>query len=1010
MKTKFNGILTLLLALVAQVAFAQQTVTGTVTDPSGEPIFGATVQVKGGTNFATTDFDGKYSIEASAEDTLVISYTGYDPKEVVVGTQSTIDVEMSASLDVVVVEGYRTVNKKKSNVAATTITNETIENRPNASFIQRIQGQIPGLSIQTNTGQPGNSSFVQLRGPSSINGNTEPLFLIDGVPVDEDNFRTLNPNDIDTFTVLKDAAATAVFGNRGANGVIVITTKGGKFDQPLKISYQGTWGVSEITDLDYNLATPQEYLALEKRLGVGRGSNLSDEEIAAYTGGTDWVDTFFRRAQNTNHNISLSGGGKNLSSFTSLSYTEEEGVLQNSRLQRFTLRSNLNGKSDDGKFRYSTRITTGYSKNDSPGGIGGGALLTNFSAGAFTKKPYIDFSEFDRDDIIQNGFTFDNFGFVLVDNFENQQRTFEEVKIVGGLNADYDVVDKLTATLALGVDYAQSNFLFSQDPLSILGERDAVVNAASGSLAFGGDQSQNYVRDFRFNSRTGLTYADSFGENKEHSITASAQVEYVRSFLNSFSYAISGLNPRNFSRGDGGAFVDNRTDFVFAPTAAANKNDYGLFSYFAQADYDYDTRFGFGATIRRDASSRFAADNRWGTFWSVAGRWNIDQESFMANSVFNNLKLRVSYGTQGNDRILGGYYDGLSEVRTVFGTGQGYLGNQTFVRGRLENRDLTWETLQTANIGIDFGAWNNRLRGALELYNRKTVDLFFIDLQSAAVGVGPSNPANLGDMRNRGVELGVSYDLIKPANSNDLALNLFANVAYNDNEVLVVNVPGGLQDNTNTAIAEGQSLNEYYVIPYVGVNPANGQALYLDINGNPTEEPTNADRRFTGTDQIPDFQGGFGFNLSWNNFFIENQWSFMTGIERFDFDLSGFYDPTSIGVTQVSSDLNRAWTPSNRVTDIPSLNATNLAAFTTTSDRFLQEADFLRLRFLQVGWNFPESLTENIFVNGGRIYASAQNLAVFSEWRGNDPERRDGATQWDYPTPVIVNVGLDLTF
>ncbi|GAK93853.1 TonB-dependent outer membrane receptor [Nonlabens ulvanivorans] len=311
MKTKLNGILTLFLALVVQFAIAQ-TVTGKVTDASGEPVLGATVLVKGSSNATTTDFDGNYSISAVATDVLVYSFAGYTPQEIPVGDRNAINVVMEEALDAVVVQAYRTASVAKSNVAATTITSEQIVDRPNASVIQRLQGQIPGLTVQTNTGQPGANSLIQLRGISSINGNTEPLIVVDGVPVDEDAFRTFNPNDIETTTVLKDAAATAIYGNRGANGVIVITTRGGKFNSPLQVNYSAQTAFTELIDTDYNLYNAQQYLSLENRRGTGRGATLTQAEIDAFGVNTDWRDTFFRTGVSQQHNLSLRSGGENL--------------------------------------------------------------------------------------------------------------------------------------------------------------------------------------------------------------------------------------------------------------------------------------------------------------------------------------------------------------------------------------------------------------------------------------------------------------------------------------------------------------------------------------------------------------------------------------------------------------------------------------------------------------------------------------------------------------------------
>lgn len=1017
MKTKFKGILTLLLALVVQVTLAQQTYTGQVTDPSGEPALGVTVSIKGTTTGTQTDFDGNYTIIANAGDTLVFSSIEFNTKELVLGSNLVNNITMeSNTLGEVVVQGYRTSAKPKSNIAATTITSEQIVDRPNASIIQRLQGQIPGLTVQTSTGQPGANSLIQLRGISSINGNTEPLIIVDGVPVDEDAFRTFNPNDVESVTVLKDAAATAIYGNRGANGVIVYTTRQGKFESPLSISYSAQTAFTDLIDNEYNLYDARGYLSLENRRGTGLGSTLTDAEIAAYDVNTDWRDTFFRTGLSQQHNLSLSSGGAQTKQFTSINYTKQEGSLLASDLQRFSLRSNVSGKSKNERFQYNTSTYVGFSKNNSqtePDNNRSGFIFFNSIFNANNGLPYVNPADYSPELLTGiSAFNAQNAPFVTLDNVLFNGNREDEIKIIVGGDASYKINDNWTARYRIGADYTSESRLRYADPRSAL----ARVRASFiGPDAVEGFQTESFFRDFRFNSNLNLSYMNKFGKgeekDKKHTVLGNLYVEYVKSHFKSFGFSQTGLDPRTFSPGnDGGAFIsDNADNDEFVPTVNSSKASTGLFSYFGEFDYDYDTRFGFTATIRRDASSRFTDDNQWGTFWSVAGRWNLDKEKFLANADWvNSLKLRASYGTTGNDRILGGYYSALNNTRTLFGTGLSYADNQTFVRTQLGNTDLRWETIKTANVGIDFELFDQRLRGSLELYDKKTEDLFFSRFISLVNGQS-SVQANLGDLVNRGVELGVNYDLLRKSPTNDVALTVFANVNYNRNEVTFVDLPDGRQDNGSTVIQEGAQINEFFVVPFIGVNPANGNLLFEDINGNPTEAPTLDDRRLTGTDSAPDFQGGFGFNVDYKNFFFETQFNFMTGLSRFDFNLRDYYDITSLGLYNLSADLERAWTPDNRVTDIPSLGATNIDPG-VTSDRFLLDSDFLRLRFIQLGYNFDSAMLDKTFLNSARVYVNAENLATWTNWRGSDPESQRQSEYNRYPTPQTISLGLDLNF
>lgn len=1013
MKTKLNGILTLLLALVVQVAFAQQTVTGKVTDADGG-LLGAVVSVKGGSANATTDFDGNYSIQAGPEDTLVFTYSGYDTVSILVGNQTVINTAMKAGLDTVVIQAYRTTTKATSNVASTTVTGEDTKDRPNASIIQRLQGQIPGLNVQTGSGQPGSNSTIQLRGPSSILGNTEPLILVDGVPVDEDVFRSFNPNDIESTTVLKDAAGTAIYGNRGANGVIILTTKSGGFNSPLKVSYTGTTSFSELIDNDYELYDARGYLRLEQSQNAGLGATLTDAEIDAFGVNTDWQDVFYQTGVSQSHNLSLSSGSKNASQFTSVNYTDQEGTILNSSLKRFSLRNNITGKSENGRFRYGTNVYMGYSKNASqtePENDRSNFIYFNSLFGANNALPYLNPADYDPSIYIPYFQGLQNFPFVLIDNTRQNRNTEDELKMIIGANAEYDINDEFTLRYRIGVDYQSVVGLRANPPTSAL-------SRIRGGVNLEGDQSETYLRDFRFNSNLNLGWKKKFGQGEEsekkHTVIANAYLEYVKAELKQFGYNQNGLDPRTFAFGDGSGYLnDGVADDIYVPTVFAGKNTAGLFSYFGEVDYDYDEKYGFTATLRRDASFRFTGDNKYGTFYSVAGRWNLHKEDFLKDSeVINVLKLRASYGVTGNDRLGGGYYAAASNTRQLFATFTGYNDQQTFVRdGTIANPDLKWETVSTLNLGVEFQMFDNKLRGTLDVYDRNTEDLFFSQFISGING-SYSTTANLGDMYNRGVELGLSYDLVQRVEDDDFYATVFGNLAYNKNEVTFVDLPDGRQDNSGsgTVVEVGHQLNEYFVVPYRGVNPANGNLLFEDINGNLTENITSEDRRHTGKDSTPDFQGGFGANVGYKNFFLETQFSFMTGISRFDTNLDAYLDPTNIGTYQVTSAFDRAWTPTNRVTDVPAIAATNLTANGINTDRFLTDSDFLRLRFVQIGYNFPTELTNEIFLTSGRIYVNAENLLTFSKWNGSDPERPSNVSANNFPTPRTISVGIDLNF
>ncbi|MDT0559095.1 SusC/RagA family TonB-linked outer membrane protein [Ichthyenterobacterium sp. W332] len=1015
MKLKLTWLLTLFMAFVMQFSFAQEkTITGTVTTADdGLPLPGANVIVKGTARGAQTDFDGKYSIKASSGEVLVFSYVGMKNVEMTVSASNTIDVSLQTdnTLDEVVVTGYRTQSKVTSSVSSVRVTAETIENRPNASFVQTLSGQVPGLNITTSTGQPGGNSLVQLRGVSSINGNTEPLFIIDGAPVDEDNFRSLNPQDIASIDILKDAGATAIYGNRGANGVIVIKTRQGNFNQGLKINYNGFIAYNTLQDNDYNAMSAQELLTYERTRGNGAGAGnssgkfnpgagtpLTDAQIAAAPN-FNWTDFFFRTGVTQNHTLSLSSGSENTSQFTSFGFSDTQGILRDSDLKRFNLRSNITGKSSNEKFRYATNLTVNYSKSNEPNSIGSGAINRNYILGAYISVPYITPDDYIDGADLLSPLSFTNTPLFLLDRLNTYTRFEEEVKIVGSANFSYALTDWLTANAVLSADY-QSEFLTrAEDPRSF------------NALLFGGAenptsgfQQQNTNRAFSYNQVTSLNFNKTFAD--KHTIDVGLYTEYFKAHFRTFGYFGNGLDPRTFFPGDGSALIPTANG-LFVDNPQANILNAGLFSYFGSLEYDYDEKYGFAATLRRDASYRFAGSNRWATFWSVSARWNISNEAFMEGSAFNNLKLRASYGTAGNQDIVGGgLFGGPDLTEDFFATTAGYGNANSIALSQLGNRSLRWETIATTNIGVDFGVWNNRLRGTFEVYERQTTDLFQSTPLSATTGV-TSQSANTGELFNRGLDIDIDYDILRPTDPDGLRISV--GVVGNYNETELKDLP-----NTEGEIIglgrNGGILNEYFTLRYVGVNPANGNLLYLTANGNVTENPdADNDRVWLGKNIIPDWNGSFDVNLDYKGFFLTTQFNYVTGVDRFDNDYGGdLVDQNSVGQFNLSSDLFREWTTPGQVTDIPSPNAANLNSF-GNSDRFLRDASFLRLRFASFGYSFPEKYLENTGLTNARVFLNGENLFTWSEWRGFDPETRSNGSRV-YPTPRTISVGVELGF
>lgn len=1033
MKSKFTWIFTLLLAFFIQFSFAQEkTITGVVTDASGMPVPGANVVIEGTSQGVQTDFDGKYSISASVGQKLVFSFVGMTTQTIAVGKSNTISVQLAdvaTEMKELVLEGYRTTTKKLSNVAVTTITSKTIEGRPNANFIQTLQGQVPGLNISTGSGQPGANSTVILRGYGSINGNVEPLYVIDGVPLNSDNFRSINPNDIDSISVLKDAGATSIYGNRGANGVIIVKTKRGGFESALNVKYSGTTSFTSIQDNKYNRMNSKQLLRLERDYGRGLGSfggangAMTDDEINAYGVDTDWYDEIFRTGVAQNHVLSLTSGSKNLSSFTSIAYYDMEGIVQGTDLKRFNFRNNLSGKSNNERFTYGTTVTLNYSVRNEVSSLGTGSVNINPIIAANGGAPYLSPAWYTNGQELLNYYetgvpsqTAADLGapsitagtlllspLMLMDIQKTGTNTTNELKMIANAQAAYKITDDITFGATIGGDFTEAIGLRVEDPNSF--NAFLFQNVEDGEEWIGW-QSETFAREFAFNTNLSLNYNKVFAE--KHTIDVSVFTEYYKSHLKSFSAVQNGLDPKLFVPGNGAGFIQfaEATSPFYVPNVGSGKASAGLFSYFGSADYDYAKKYGVGVTVRRDASYRFSDTNKWGTFWSVSGRWNIDQEKFMEGLPFDMLKLRASIGTAGNQNIAGqSIFAAPNNSRTLYEASPGYGGANSYTLAQIGNPDLKWETIEQANIGIDFDVWK-KFRGNLDVYRKTTKDLYQSSPISAINGTY-SILANNGSMRNSGVEALLSYDLFR---TQDFKFTLNFNGSYNKNEILDVPNDTGFIDNGLQATAEGGALGQYYMIPYAGVNPTNGNLLFYKADGSLTENPDpEVDRRFTGKAPIPTYQGGFGFEADYKGFFLTTQFNYVADIYRIDNDLNNLQDPADIGQFNKSTDLLRAWTPDNRITDIPSLYLTN-KGYDADSDRYLKDASYVRLRYASLGYNFSKSILEKTPFTGIRAYLQGENLVTWTKWRGWDAESNRGGDQNQYPTPKIISLGIDVQF
>ena len=924
-------------------------------------------------------------------------------------------------IEEVVLLGFsKTITQAKSTVASNTVGEIFMKDRPNINMLQSLQGSAPGVLMNAGSGSPGSAKFsLLIRGTSSINGNTDALIVIDDVPSNSSEFRNLNPNDIESYTVLKDAGATALYGNKGANGVVVIKTKRGRYNSGLKFSYTANTGLSLRPLTKYNLANSQEYFQIMKNYGIDinqPGYELAKEGFQKGTD-TDWAKRFFKPELYQSHDLSISTGGKNISTYNSFGYMEQGGAVPTTSFKRFSLRSNLNARSNDNKLNVNAQLGLGFSRRyelneETNSGVRNNGVQ-NPLLGVLQGLPYLEANKYNTGKDLQNAIS-TNFDrgqniWVLEDILRpNSIPSYvDQLTVLANVGATYKLTDNFTIGNKAGIDFRQSDGVFGRAPWSYL----ALVTM--GSAKYGGFERQSTGKDFSFNNVASVSYS---GKTGEHSFDASANMEYNKVQVKSTLFEQNGLDPRTYIPGAGTGYIpfDNSATSPYVPKVSAGRVRAGSLSFFGTFNYDFADKYGLNATIRRDATYRFVGENKWATFWAVSGRWNIEKEDFMQNSGFNVLKLRASYGTNGNQNIATAapganpLTPASRIVRDQFVNVTGY-GNQSSFNFGYGNPYAQWEEVTQANVGLDFRTFNNRLEGTIDVYDKVT-DKLFNSVYTSGVSGSFTISGNNGKLSNRGVELGLRYKLI---NNENLALSIFANGAYNYTKVIDY-VRGSKQEPGSTVIEPGRQLYQWYVYKYAGVNKSNGNLLFQTKDGGVTETPDISDASYVNASTIPKYNGSFGFEANYKGFFLNSLFTFQQGIRKFDNALYWLANPVglgsnAVGSSNLSSDLLNAWTPTNSNSDIPSLNASNWN-YTSDSDYFLKDASFLKIRSVSLGYSLTKQQLSSLPIQGLKLYVQAENIYTWTKWRGFDPEPIVGSSLSIYPNPRMFMLGATIDF
>jgi TonB-dependent starch-binding outer membrane protein SusC len=960
------------LLLFCGAAMSQRTVMGTVTDINGEPLIGANVVIKGTTTGTTTDFDGKYSLSGVPQDgaVLVISYTGFSTQELAVGASNVIDVSLAedaALLGEVVVVGYGTQSRRNLTSSIASVDSRAFENVSVQGFEQALQGRMPGVVINGNAGTLGAQQSIRVRGVGSINANNQPLFVVDGMILNSDvdgalvlggpgtnPLMGLNPNDIESIDVLKDAASAAIYGSRGSNGVVVITTKSGKYNQKPSVSLNYYAGTSSPTR-QYDLMTGPEYARVWNYGSEVRGFNRTDHPGQFYDVDAqptaNWLDLVSQNGFVQETSASVSGGTQSTKYYLGATYRDEDGWIKTTNLKRYSFRLNLEQQIND-KLTAGLQLNPSRTINTRQNEDNNVSSPQTFSVLFFPNVDPFDENGNTRGGIVRTDLGFASFAGTPLANLEGQDITLGINQVLANAYAEYRILPNLKLRSELG---------------SQLGQYEDLYKAASyttDGFGAGGVGQASLQSVYNWSWQTTANYANEVGRSRyDVTLGYTMNREQVTTFNvagNTFaSDALKTLNSAAEITSGGGT----ATDVTFL-------------GYLGRLNYSFDDKYLLSASMRIDGSSRFGVNNRFGYFPAVSAGWIISEEDFFGNNTnIDFLKLRGSWGISGNAGI------GNFDSRGLVGFGNDYNMLPGFMFTRLENADLEWEKNTTVDVALEFGILNNRISGSLGYYNRLTTDLLLdVPIPQTTGIVNAVITQNAGEMVNRGFEFMLDFNIL----NGPFQWNLGFNGATVDNEVLklVDNNMDGEDDDIfigQSLIRTGESVGSWYLVEYAGVNPENGDARFRNLDGEESSAYSLDDRIVAGT-YIPKISGGITSNMAFMGFDFSMLWQFASGHQLYRNEGRFLETQLASVFNQDRSQLDH-WRPDNTDTDVP--EARRASNGNQHSTRYLSDADFIRLKNVQLGYTFKNLGMNNTNV---RLFVAGQNLLTFTDFDGLDPE------------------------
>ncbi len=1013
MKKKFLlqlwvSILLIPLGIAAQSpeATINATLSGIVSDEkTREPLIGASIQIKGTTNGAITNADGKFYLKTGQKlpFTLIVNYIGYDTREVLVNT-NTIEIRLLANakqLSEIVVVGYGTQERKNLIGSVSKVDPSEVSAIPVGSFDAQLQGKVSGVQISSPTGVPGETVNVRVRGATSINADNDPLYVVDGVFVNSNSLQTIstggkssspitdiNPSDIQSIEVLKDAEATALYGSRGANGVILITTKRGNFDQAPKVNFNASYGQAKAVKL-WELTTGPEHAQLVNEWWINTGKDTPSlnrteanrpfrpvseggrglpEEQQTY----DRLGEAFRTATLQNYDLSVTGGTKTTKYYIGGGYNDQEAILKPITFNRASFKVNLDQKINERvQVGVSNTFTRTY-RNQARAGDGpqGGLLQA-----ALHTPTYL--SPYNEQGVLVGRAGFDNLTLLL----ENYDVNSTSLRYIGNLYAEAELLPNLKLRTSWGVDYNNYNESEYWNTFLLLG--------AQGGLATSSISQFSSL----LNEQT-LTYRKKFGTKHSFGLIVGNTLQ-------------SDVLTRTYAEGRG--FANNSFKIISSAATTTSTQSWSksnLASFFAKADYVFNSKYLVDFSLRADGSSRFGADRKWGYFPAVGGAWRIKQEDFLKDVKFiSDLKLRASYGIVGNQNGIGNF-----AAQGLWTGGAPYQGNPGIAPQQLANPDLRWEKTNQFNIGIDAAVLEGKLAFELNYYNKYTRDgLLQLALPSTT---GFANYwSNAAEISNKGFELNinsVNYD------RGGLTWTTSFNIARNVNNIEKLENPLRYGSRELILQQQGTPLYSFWVYKQLSVDPQTGNVVYEDVNKD--GQITVADRQIVGS-IWPKFFGGLTNNVSYKNFELSAFLSFQYGNKiynhnKFFGEGGGARDAARI----IFASNNARWQKPGDITDVPRPDGVNVNNYRDGGSRWLEDGSFLRLRSLNLSYNLPKEIARKLRADGLKVYVNGTNLFLLTKYTGLDPESSASSEQnaqgidlGTPPQPRSYQVGISVT-